>query len=422
VQVGQTLVVIADKGKGVASASDKEGVASASDKEGVASASDKEVENKRKAVSETVDRHGATHTQGRPLEPKQAPERGKKATRERGGVKAPGRPVPAAPATRRLAREHGVDINLVSGSGPAGRVTPEDVLRFSRGNQPKPTANGDAAVAADDGGEKIAARAGNQAQSAGGSAAAVGLPFVKLEPFPAFERYGAVQRRPLRSIRRKVAQKMATARVVVPQVTHTDEVDVTALEALRRQLNDTRPEGEPHLTATAFLVKAVIAGLKAQPHFNASLDPQKQELVLKQYFNIGVAADSPKGLLVFVIKEADRKSLVEVAAAVRDLSNRARADELTVEDFQGGSFTISNIGALGGFSPNPIVNYPEVALLGVGMANARPVVHGDRVVVRTIMPLALSFDHRVADGGDAARFMNKVKYLLENPQRLLVSA
>ncbi len=341
-------------------------------------------------------------------------------------------PVPAAPATRRLARELGVDIALVPGTGPAGRVTPADVTRFAseagsgkmqeapsapRGEESafRPERRNDKEPSSQV--EKEAATT-----STGQTGAAVGLPYVQLESMPDFERWGPVERIAFRSIRRKVARKMATVSVLVPQVTHTDEADITDIERVRHRINERLvAQGRPKVTVTAMVVRALPALLRKYPMFNASLDWEHDELILKRYYNIGVAADSPKGLVVPVVQGADGLSLTEVAAAILDLGSRAREDRLDAGDFQGGTFTVSNIGALGGFSPNPIINYPEVALLGMGQAKDRPVVRDGEILVRRMMPLALTFDHRVADGADAARMLGELVSRLQDPDEFLAS-
>lgn len=253
--------------------------------------------------------------------------------------------------------------------------------------------------------------------------ASVGIPLLDIEPLPDFSQFGPVEIEPLRSIRRKVARKMTQASLLIAQVSHTDEMDVTELDALRRRERDKR-RGQPggSLTLMAFVMKAVVAGLKQWRMFNASLDPFQEQLVFKGYYNLGVAVDSPKGLVVPVLKDADRKSVLEIAAAVEDLARRARENELTADDFRGGTFTVSNIGGIGGFSPNPIVNYPEVALLGMGRAEPKPVVVDGEIAIRTRMPMVLSFDHRIADGGEAARFLSDLKRRLSDPVALLVEA
>ncbi len=312
-------------------------------------------------------------------------------------------PVAAAPATRRLARELGVDIEKIDGTGPGGRVTSEDVERASRLAQASSPTQQSVAPG-----------------QVGSGAPATAIPYYAPESMPDFEAQGPADRVPVRSVRRKVATKMATAHILVPQVTHTDEADVTELENLRHRLNDhLSAAGLAKVTLTALVVKLLPRLLARHPAFNATLDHERNEIVLKYYYNIGVAADSPKGLVVPVVNGADRLRLVEVAREIGDLAQRARNEQLKPGELRGGTFTVSNIGALGGFSPNPIVNYPEVALLGMGRARQRPVVHDEAIVARTMLPLALSFDHRVADGAQAARMLGELVGWLEDPVWLL---
>lgn len=344
----------------------------------------------------------------------------------------PRRPVPAAPATRRLARELGVDIDLVPPTGPGGRVTPEDVRTFAAGGREAAAA---AAAPAARAGVASAAAAGASAAPADAPGAAAeeraeaefaahaasAIPFLDIEPMPDFAQWGPVEREPLRSIRRKVARKMVTSMVLVPHVAHMDEADVTLLEDFR-QRERARRDGQPggKLTLLSFVVKAVTAGLRATPAFNASLDPFREEIVIKRYYNIGIAADTGKGLVVPVIKETDRKSIMQIAAAIEELSAKAREGRLEVEDMRGGTFTITNVGPLGGTALIPTINYPEVAILGMGRVQEKPVVRDGQIVIRKMLPLTLAFDHRIADGADAARFVSEMVRQLSDPNLLLL--
>jgi pyruvate dehydrogenase E2 component (dihydrolipoamide acetyltransferase) len=323
------------------------------------------------------------------------------------------RPVPAAPATRRLARELGVDLSLVPPSGPGGRVTPEDVQRFTEGRKaPPPAAPPEVPRPAP---PQAVAEAERRAQ------AAAAIPYLELAPLPDFEQWGAVKREPLRSIRRKVAYKMVTSKVLVPHVAHMDEADVTLLEEFRHRENERRREKPgPHLTLLAFVIKAVTAGLRATPAFNASLDPFKDEIIYKKYYAVGIAVDTGRGLVVPVIRDTDRKSIVAISAAIEDLAKRAREGTIEVAELQGGTFTITNVGPLGGTALIPAVNYPEVAILGMGRVQEKPVVRDGQVVIRKMLPLTLSFDHRVADGADAARFVTEMVTELSDPNLLLL--
>jgi pyruvate dehydrogenase E2 component (dihydrolipoamide acetyltransferase) len=312
-------------------------------------------------------------------------------------------PVPAAPAVRRLARELGVDINRVPGQGPAGRVRAEDVRGFASGE-------GAAAASPPAEGEGAAAPAEVPAGSSP-------IPFFELEAMPDFEALGPVEREPIRSIRRKVAKKMVTSMVAVPHVAHMDDADVTELEDFRRRERSKR-EGEPggRLTLLPFVIKAVTRCLAEFPSFNASIDPFRNEIVYKGYHNVGFAADTDRGLLVPVVHGTAGKSILEISAEIERLAGKARDGSISVPEMQGGNFTITNVGPLGGTRLIPTINYPEVAILGMGRATKQPVVtDDDGIDIRVILPLTLAFDHRIADGAEAARFMNRLIQLLSDP-------
>ncbi len=309
-------------------------------------------------------------------------------------------PVPAAPATRRKAREMGLDLHMVPGSGPAGRVSLEDLERFAAGGG-----------TATDAEEDLSASAGAISPGETG-----GIPFLEIEALPDFRRYGAIETKPVRSIRRKVAKKMTTSMILVPHVALMEEVDVTQLETFRRR-EKARREGQPggHLSLLSFVTKAVTECLKAFPEFNASLDHFKGEIVYKTYYNIGIAADTPKGLMVPVIRGTDSKSILQIAADIERLGSAARDGKIAVADLQGGSFTITNVGPIAGKQLIPTINHPEVAILGMGRADEQAVVRDGDIVIRTILPVTLTFDHRIVDGADAARFMKKLVMLLSEP-------
>jgi len=242
-----------------------------------------------------------------------------------------------------------------------------------------------------------------------------------MPPLPRFEQWGPVERQPLRSVRQRIAERMALAWAVVPHVTHFDQADITDLERLRSQQQaQARESGGPEVTLTAFVIKAVVAALQAHPQFNASLDHEAGELVLKRYYHVGVAVDTGRGLIVPVLRDADKKGVVELAGELADLARRTREGKVELSELRGGTFTITNIGAIGGTGAMPLVNYPEAAILGLARAREVPVVRDGQVVVRRILPLSLSFDHRVADGADAARFVAHIVQSLEEPGRLLL--
>ena len=331
----------------------------------------------------------------------------------------PGSPldrVPAAPATRRLARELGLDINQVKGSGPGGRVTPEDVRAFSEG-KPQAAAASTAVVSAP------AATADDAKDAPVFSGGASGIPFFEVEQMPDFEEQGPVEREAVRSIRRKVAKKMVASMVMVPHVAHMDEADVTDIEAFRTAERKRR-EGTPggKLTLLPFVVKAMTGLLKRYPMFNASLDPHREELVYKKYYNIGFAADTERGLVVPVVKGTDSKSIIQVSADIVDLATKAREGALDPADMRGGTFTITNVGPIGGTGLIPTINYPEVAILGMGRVTEKPVVRDGEIVIRKMLPLTLAFDHRVADGAQAAHMVTELCNLLSDPNQLLLES
>jgi pyruvate dehydrogenase E2 component (dihydrolipoamide acetyltransferase) len=297
-------------------------------------------------------------------------------------------PIYASPSVRRLARELGVDISGAAGTGRKGRITREDVERLARGGPPAPSA---VAVA---GGLNVA-------------------------PWPSvdFEKFGPVERVERSRIQRISGPNLARNWVMIPHVTHNDEADITELEAWRKRLND-ELSGEVKVTMVSFLVVASVATLKEFPTFNSSLDGE--QLVLKRYYNIGFAADTPGGLVVPVIKDADKKGLLEVARELTALSGKARDGKLTLGDMSGSTFTISSLGGIGGTSFTPIVNAPEVAILGVTRAATKPVWNGKEFVPRLMVPLSLSYDHRVIDGAAAARFVVHLVGVLSDLRRALL--
>ena len=310
-------------------------------------------------------------------------------------------PVPATPATRRLARELGVDLGTVRATGPGGRVTDDDVRAVSGGAERRPVAPAGQAPEHD--------------------AVAKPLRSVGAEPaLPKFEQWGPVERKPLSHLRRTIAERMTLSATLIPHVTHFDRADVTELDAIiRRNVEPARERGLT-LTLTSFLLKAAALALQEQPQFNASLDPAAGELILKRYCHLGVAVATERGLIVPVIRDVDRKPLVELQRELAALAQRVRAGKATLDDLRGGTFTITNIGALGGTGAVPIINYPEVAILGVARAREEPVVHEGRIVPRTLLPISLTFDHRVADGADGARFAAGIVRRLERPEQLLL--
>ncbi len=307
-----------------------------------------------------------------------------------------GGPIYASPSARRMARELGIDLRAVTGSGRKGRITKDDVQSLADGER-----TADAGGAPGSGG-------------AGGVAGLDLLPWPKVD----FEKFGPVERIERSRIQRISAPNLARNWVMIPHVTHHDEADITELEAWRKRLNDEHSREGVKFTMVSFLVAACVAALKEFPNFNSSLDGD--ELVLKRYYNIGFAADTPGGLLVPVIKDADKKGLKEIAGDLTELSGLAREGKLSLDQMRGATFTISSLGGIGGTSFTPIINAPEVAILGVTRAAMKPVWNGSEFVPRLMVPLSLSYDHRVIDGAAAARFVAYLVGVLSDLRRVLL--
>ena len=300
-------------------------------------------------------------------------------------------PVPAAPHVRRLARELGVDIHDVKGSGPAGRISEDDVKAHSK----MMLLNASAAQAP---------RAGH---------------FVEPE-LPDFARYGTIQRVSIRGVRRKTAQHLAEAWNTIPHVTQNDKADITELDQLRAKFAPKAEAAGGKMTVTAIALKVCASALKVFPQFNASIDMGKEEIIYKQYINIGVAVDTDRGLLVPVIRDVDKKNIVELAAELTQLSRKAREKKLTPAEMEGGTFTITNLGGIGGTGFSPIVNHPEVAILGLSRSSMEPVWINGKFEPRLVLPVSLSYDHRLIDGADAARFLRWIAEAFEQPFLLSV--
>ncbi len=294
---------------------------------------------------------------------------------------------PAGPAVRRLARELGVDLARVRGSGPGGRIVREDVVAAVRlassaapTHRPRPDTG---ATERDD--------------------------------------WGPIRREQMSRMRKTIAANMVRSVQTIPHLTNFDDADVTELEALRKASAPEYAKNNLKLTALAFVVKAVSLSLRQHPAINATIDPEKGEIVYKDYVNIGLAVDTPRGLVVPVLRDCDQLSIPQIAQAIADTAEKAKNAQYGLEDLRGGTFTISNLGAVGGAYSTPIINWPEVAILLLGRSRKMPVVHDDKIEPRLMMPLSLSYDHRMVDGAMAARFLNEIIGYLESPGRLLLA-
>jgi pyruvate dehydrogenase E2 component (dihydrolipoamide acetyltransferase) len=334
-----------------------------------------------------------------------------------------GGPVLATPATRRLARDLGVDIGLVRGTGKDGRVTPEDVRAFADAGQAASAGAGQRMEArhAEPGGQAAPTPARREPERAPERAPA---PAPTRAPAPTGEPGAREERIPFRGLRARIAEKMVRSKYTATHFTFVEQCDMTELVAMRGRLKDTLEKEGVKLTFLPFIVKAAVAALKKHPTLNSSLDSERNELVLKRYYNIGIGVATEPGLMVSVVKDADRRSLIDVSREIDRLASEARAGKARIDDLQGSTFTITSLGAQGGMFATPIINFPEVAILGVHRIEKRPVVREkdgkDEIVVRQMMYLSLSFDHRIIDGHVGAAFAYEVIRLLENPERLFL--
>jgi len=287
----------------------------------------------------------------------------------------------AVPMVRKLARDLEVDLRTVKGSGPQGRITKEDVVKAAREGKP---------------------------------------PEKAIKVSPKQDLYGYVERVPLRGMRKTIAQSMVKSKSTIPHAAGMDEADVTQLIALKVKAKERAAQKKIHLTFLPFVIKAVVAALEEHPYVNSSLDEENSEIILKKYYNIGVAVDTKDGLMVPVVKNAKGKNIFQLAAELTELSEKARNRIIDLADLKGGTFTITNFGAMGGTYGFPIIRHPEVAILGMGKIFEKPVAVEGKIEVRRVLPLSLSFDHRVVDGAEAVRFMNTVIELLEDPGLILM--
>lgn len=289
-------------------------------------------------------------------------------------------PVPAAPSTRRLAREIGVDIAQVQGTGPGGRISIDDVKAHSK-----------------------------KLHAVRGAAPAIAV------PLPDFSQWGAVEREPMTKVREITAERLAQAWATIPQVTQFDKADITSLEKWRAAYGKKAEAAGGKLTPTAILIKVLGIALKVFPQFNASIDIAQREIVYKRYIHIGIAVDTPHGLLVPVVRDVNQKNIIELAVELSELAQKTRERKIGPADMQGGSMTISNVGTMGGTAFTPIVNPPEVAILGVARSQVEPTYIDGQLQPRTHLPLSLSYDHRLIDGADGARFLRWICTALEDP-------
>ncbi|HEX7372272.1 MAG TPA: dihydrolipoamide acetyltransferase family protein, partial [Thermodesulfobacteriota bacterium] len=292
----------------------------------------------------------------------------------------------AVPMVRKLASDLKVDLLTVKGTGPQGRITKEDVLKASKEKKAPPKE----------------------------------VPAKEVKETLTSDAHGVVERVPLRGLRRTIAQAMVKSKSTIPHAAGIDEADITQLVALKARAKERAVQKKIRLTFLPFVMKSLVAALQEHPYLNASLDDEKGEIILKKYYNIGVAVDTKDGLMVPVVKNVKGKNIFHLATELTELSDKARARSIDLADLKGGTFTITNFGAMGGLYGFPIIHHPEVAILGMGKIFEKPVVKEGKIEIRKVLPLSLSFDHRVVDGAEAVRFMNTVIQLLEDPGLILM--
>ena len=397
-KVGQVVMVVEESSEADSSGSDDSDAPDESSSEGGEEAAQEPEQEESQSQAEESKPETATAVSEAPTESRAQvdmssdSEPAAESTSSNGTSSGARELVPAAPSTRRLAREIGVDIQQVKGTGPSGRISVDDVKNHAK---------------------SLLSGGGGAATSR--PVAAASAPVVKL---PDFTKFGSVKREKMSNVRRATANQMHLNWSTIPQVTQFDKADITDLEALRKSLNKARSEGDSKVTVTAILLKVLAAALKKFPQFNASIDMEDEEVVYKDYFNVGVAVDTERGLLVPVVRDVADKNIRELAAGLDEIAEKARTRKIRPEDFQGSCITISNLGGIGGVGFTPIVNSPEVAILGVSRASMEPVYHDGTFYARLIMPICLSYDHRLIDGADAARFLRWVCQALENPALL----
>jgi pyruvate/2-oxoglutarate dehydrogenase complex dihydrolipoamide acyltransferase (E2) component len=376
IKVGDVMVTFSDDGQGKAEPSDK-----------------KEAEAKPKKQERKEPEGDSQEEEGDEDESKERP-----ASKEESERSRPSKTIPASPAVRKLAREMGVDLASVAGSGPGGRVRREDVEEAAKGG-------------------KSSRRPDSTAQPAQPRPSAP-PPDRTLPGKEGKDSWGPIRTQPLSQIRKTIANQMARSVYTIPHVAHCDDADISELDALRRKFRESDPDQK--MTLMPFIIKAVARSLRIHPGMNSSFDAEGNQIVYKDYVNMGIAVDTERGLVVPSLRNADQLSVGQIANQLNVIADKARRAAFSVDELRGGTFTITNVGANGGRYSTPIINYPEAAILGIGRARKEPVVLDDQVVVRLIMPLSLSFDHRAIDGAAAAAFCRDVIASLENPLRMIM--
>jgi pyruvate dehydrogenase E2 component (dihydrolipoamide acetyltransferase) len=383
VMVGQTIFVVDENSSGAGAAPKEEGAVSPKPAADTSPAKAEPKAEEPKVEAPKAEKRKAEVVEMKPSKQAAAPITPKPVEPAKVDA-APASSIPAAPSARRLARELGVNIQDIQGSGPGGRISMDDVTAYAR---------------------RLLSGVG-----VARSPASAG------EALPDFSKWGAIERKAMSGVRRTTAHRLTQAWNTVPHVFQQDRADITGVETLRKRLSKkSEAEGRAPITITAFLMKTLAAALKKYPQMNSSVDLASDEIIYKQYVHIGVAVDTDRGLLVPVIRDVDQKDIYQIADELAQAAEKARNRKLSLDDMQGGSITISNLGSLGGGAFTPIVNWPEVAILGVARARMEPVYADGEFVPRFLMPLTLSYDHRVVDGADGVRILRWIVEAIEQP-------
>ncbi|TFG76389.1 MAG: biotin/lipoyl-binding protein [Thermodesulfobacteriales bacterium] len=386
IKVGQLLVTI-DDGKAKTKGSQVKEVAKTQD-EVIEEVAEKEVEEEMDADPESEPQEvelNTTQDLTENSEEKEIPDTAEPLAKNKNAV-------PASPTTRRMARELGIDINLVEGTGPGGRISEDDIRNYAPGKRSKPKSEPQApeppVIEPQDPKDKASS-----------------------------DKWGNIDRTPMSKVRRLTAERLTKA-WTAPHVTQYDKADITELEKLRKEFGDSVAKAGGKLTMTSIILKVIASALKAFPEFNASVDMENGEILYKKYYNIGVAVDTDRGLLVPVIKDVNKKNITKLSVELSELSEKARNKKITVDELQGGTFTISNLGGIGGTYFSPVLNAPEVAILGISRSAIEPVYIDGGFLPRLMLPLSLSYDHRLIDGADAIRFLRWIIEALEEPFKI----
>ena len=409
VKVGQTIVVFGEKGGAAAPAPKAEAEAAPPEEGQPPPTAEQAPKAKKEAAGPPKEAPKAAKEAPKPPEGEEAPrpsvgvvgELEEAPAEEPAAAAKPAEAAPsrvsvhalATPAVRALARELGVDIDRVKGTGSGGRVLETDVRKAAETKAAIPAPGKEGAEA-----EK------------------------KVAKVRKYDFYGAIEHVPMKGVRRSIAKAMVKSKYTAPHVTAMDEADVTELWKIKEKEKRIAQDKGINLTILPFIIKAVISALKEYPYLNATLDDENEEIIVKKYYSIGVATDTPEGLMVTVVKKADGKSILQLAEELTQLTEKARTRKIDLADLKGGTFTITNYGSIGGMYGTPIINHPEVAILGVGRVKETPVVRDEKIEVRKMMFLSLSFDHRVIDGAEAARFLTALVKRLEDPDLILLES